>query len=363
MKNLSKKIAIIEGDGIGPEIMSEAKKLMQLLIPEYELISVDLGGKAIDKYNNPFPIESQEKIKDVAAVLMSAIGAPQYDNLARELRPETGLLGLRKFLGAFANIRPAFVYPALADLSSLKSEIVSGVDLVVVRELTGGIYFGKPAMNDGNRALNTMVYEKYEIERIAKVAFEFAMKRGKRLCSVDKSNVLDVSQLWRDTVIEVSKAYPEVELSHMYVDNAAMQLVRNPKQFDVIVTSNLFGDILSDEASMLTGSIGLLPSASLGGEIGLYEPVHGSAPDIMGKGLANPIAMILSLSMMLRYSLDKEKEASIIDKAVEEVITEGLLTPDLGGKANTTEIGSAIYVKCEQSLKKSLFASSPLNYN
>jgi len=347
MANLNKRIAIIEGDGIGPEIMSEAKKLMELLIPDYELVSVDLGGKAIDEYNNPFPKESMEKLSSgVAAVLMSAIGAPLYDNLPRELRPETGLLGLRKFLGAFANIRPAFVYPALADLSSLKSEIVSGVDLVVVRELTGGIYFGKPAMNDGNRALNTMVYEKYEIERIAKVAFEFAMKRSKRLCSVDKSNVLDVSQLWRDTVIEVSKDYPEVELSHMYVDNAAMQLVRNPKQFDVIVTSNLFGDILSDEASMLTGSIGLLPSASLGGEIGLYEPVHGSAPDIMGKGLANPIAMILSLSMMLKYSLNKDAEAKIIDKAVEEVISEGLLTPDLGGKANTREIGEAIYNKC-----------------
>ncbi len=349
MNTPSKKIAIIEGDGIGPEIMAEAKKLMQLLIPDYDLVSVDLGGTAIDKFNNPFPKESQEKLKDVAAVLMSAIGAPKYDNLARELRPETGLLALRKFLGAFANIRPAFVYPALAELSTLKEEVVSGVDLVVVRELTGGSYFGKPAMNDGNRALNTMVYEKYEIERIARVAFDFAMKRNKKLCSVDKSNVLDVSQLWRDTVIEISKEYPEVELSHMYIDNAAMQLIRNPKQFDVIVTSNLFGDILSDEASMLTGSIGLLPSASLGGEIGLYEPVHGSAPDIVGKGLANPIAMILSLAMMLKYSLNKDKEAEIINKAVEEVISEGKLTPDLGGTANTTEIGEAIFNKCKQS--------------
>ena len=347
MNTLSKKIAIIEGDGIGPEIMAEAKKLMQLLIPDYDLVSVDLGGTAIDKFNNPFPKESQEKLKDVAAVLMSAIGAPKYDNLARELRPETGLLALRKFLGAFANIRPAFVYPALAELSTLKEEVVSGVDLVVVRELTGGIYFGKPAMNDGNRALNTMVYEKYEIERIARVAFDFAMKRNKKLCSVDKSNVLDVSQLWRDTVIEISKEYPEVELSHMYIDNAAMQLIRNPKQFDVIVTSNLFGDILSDEASMLTGSIGLLPSASLGGEIGLYEPVHGSAPDIVGKGLANPIAMILSLAMMLKYSLNKDKEAEVINKAVQEVISEGKLTPDLGGTANTREIAEAVFNKCE----------------
>jgi len=347
MNTLSKKIAIIEGDGIGPEIMAEAKKLMQLLIPDYDLVSVDLGGTAIDKFNNPFPKESQEKLKDVAAVLMSAIGAPKYDNLPRELRPETGLLALRKFLGAFANIRPAFVYPALAELSTLKEEVVSGVDLVVVRELTGGIYFGKPAMNDGNRALNTMVYEKYEIERIARVAFDFAMKRNKKLCSVDKSNVLDVSQLWRDTVIEISKEYPEVELSHMYIDNAAMQLIRNPKQFDVIVTSNLFGDILSDEASMLTGSIGLLPSASLGGEIGLYEPVHGSAPDIVGKGLANPIAMILSLAMMLKYSLNKDKEAEVINKAVQEVISEGKLTPDLGGTANTREIAEAVFNKCE----------------
>ena len=352
MAGNSNKIAIIDGDGIGPEIMTEAKKLIALFLPEYTLVNVDLGGKAIDKFDNPFPEESQEKLKDVDAVLMSAIGAPKYDNLPRDKRPETGLLALRKFLGAFANIRPAFVFDALVDLSTLKPEVVKGVDLVVVRELTGGIYFGEPSLNDGERALNTMVYTKPEVERIARVAFDAAMKRNKRLCSVDKSNVLNVSQLWRDVVIEVSKDYPEVELSYMYIDNAAMQLIRNPKQFDVVVTGNLFGDILSDESSMLTGSIGLLPSASVGGEIGLFEPVHGSAPDIAGQGLANPMAMILSLAMMLRFSLNKEQEADIIENAVKEVLNKGILTPDLGGMANTKEIGEAIFECCAKEFEK-----------
>lgn len=349
----NKTIALIPGDGIGPEITAETLKVLNLVAPNFEYIELDLGGVAIDKHDTPFPEETKKKVKEVDAVLMAAIGGPKYDELPREKRPETGLLALRKELQTFANIRPALVFDSLAHLSTLKEEVVSGTDLIVVRELTGGIYFGQPSSNDGETGVNTMIYTKAEVKRIAKVAFEFAMKRSKRLCSVDKANVLNVSQLWRDAVIEESKNYPEVELTHMYVDNAAMQLIKNPKQFDVIVTGNLFGDILSDEASMLTGSIGLLPSASLGtGELpGLYEPVHGSAPDIAGQGLANPMAMILSAAMMLRHSFNMDTEANIIEDSVQAVLAQGISTPDLGGKANTKEIGDAISSQVASKLK------------
>ncbi len=348
---MHKKIALIPGDGIGPEVTKETLRVLQLLAPDFEYIELDLGGVAIDKTGSPFPDATRKQVKEVDAVLMAAIGGPKYDSLPREQRPETGLLALRKELETFANIRPAVVFDSLAHLSSLKTEIVKGTDIVVVRELTGGVYFGKPSQNDGKIGLNTMIYSKEEIERISHVAFKLAQKRSKRLCSVDKANVLDVSQLWRDVVTEVSKSYPDVELSHMYVDNAAMQLIKNPKQFDVIVTENLFGDILSDEASMLTGSIGLLPSASLGdGKLpGLYEPVHGSAPDIAGKGLANPMAMMLSAAMMLRYSFNMDKEAAIIENSIKAVLDQGIMTADLGGNASTTEIGDAIVDKVRHS--------------
>lgn len=351
---LNKKIALIPGDGIGPEITKETLKILKVLVPNFEYQELDLGGVAIDKTGSPFPDETRSKVKQVDAVLMAAIGGPKWDNLPRDKRPETGLLGLRKELKTFANIRPAIVFDSLAHLSTLKEEVVAGTDLVVVRELTGGIYFGKPSENNGKVALNTMIYSVEEVDRIARVAFDLAMKRSKRLCSVDKANVLDVSQLWRDVVTKVAQDYPQVELSHMYVDNAAMQLIKNPKQFDVIVTGNLFGDILSDEASMLTGSIGLLPSASLGdGSLpGLYEPVHGSAPDIAGKGLANPMAMMLSAAMMLKYSFNMIKEAELIENAIQETLAEGIRTPDLGGRATTTEIGEAILAKLQRSLSK-----------
>lgn len=343
-KPSQKRIALIPGDGIGPEITAETVKVLKLLVPAIEYIELDLGGIAVDKTGEPFPASTKQGLKGVDAVLLAAIGGPQYDNLPRPQRPETGLLALRKELQTFANLRPAVVFDSLAHLSTLKEEVVLGVDLMVVRELTGGVYFGKPAENDGKRALNTMAYTVEEITRIAKVAFELAHKRRKKLCSVDKANVLVVSQLWREVVTELAKSYPEIELSHMYVDNAAMQLIRNPKQFDVIVTENLFGDILSDEASMLTGSIGLLPSASLGdGSLpGIFEPVHGSAPDIAGKGLANPMAIILSAAMMLKYAFDMQKEAEILEKAVKQVLDAGIMTADLGGTASTRAAGDAV---------------------
>lgn len=341
---MAKTIAVIPGDGIGPEVTQVTLKVLKCLVKDFQYIELDLGGVAIDKTGDPFPEATRAKVKEVDAVLMAAIGSPQYDSLPRNLRPETGLLALRKELKTFANIRPAKVFDSLVDLSSLKNEVVKGTDLIVVRELTGGIYFGKPAHNDGHTALNTMIYSEEEVSRIAHVAFKLAQTRGKQLCSIDKANVLDVSQLWRDVVTQVSKHYPDVALSHMYVDNAAMQLIKNPRQFDVIVTSNLFGDILSDEASMLTGSIGLLPSASLGdGSLaGLYEPIHGSAPDIAGKGLANPMAMILSAAMMLKHSFNMNEEALILEEAVEKTLNQKIMTPDLGGKANTQEVGENI---------------------
>lgn len=344
-------IALIRGDGIGPEIIDEAIKVLDSVCvnENFELHYEEylMGGVAYDFKGTPLPDETIEGCMKADAVLFGAIGGQKWDTLPREFRPETGLLKLRKSLGLFANLRPTAVFDELLDASTLKPEVLKGVDLFVVRELTGGIYFGEPRGNDGQTGYNTMVYTKPEIERIARVAFESAMKRRKEVCSVDKANVLEVSQLWRDTVIEISKEYPEVTLTHMYVDNAAMQLVRNPRQFDVILTGNIFGDILSDEASMISGSIGLLPSASIGGKVGLYEPIHGSAPDIAGQGIANPIATILSASMMLRFALGETKAADRIESAIKKVLQDGYRTKDLanyGAKevCSTTQIGSII---------------------
>lgn len=288
-----------------------------------------MGGIAIDTTGVPLPEETVEGVLNSDACLFGAIGGAKWDNLPRDLRPETGLLNFREKMGVYANLRPAIVYDELLNASTLKPEVIKGCDIMVVRELIGGIYFGKPRENDGFKAFNTMVYTKPEIIRIGKTAFELAMKRDKRVCSVDKANVLEVSQLWRDTMNELSLEYPEVELSHMYVDNAAMQLVRNPKQFDVIVTGNIFGDILSDTASMVVGSIGLLPSASTGDKTAIYEPIHGSAPDIAGLGIANPIATILSAAMMLKYTLNEQKASDMIEKAIKDALKDGYRTKDL----------------------------------
>jgi 3-isopropylmalate dehydrogenase len=347
----SYKIALIKGDGIGPEIIDEAVKVLDSVAScegfdlKYE--EVLMGGCAYDIAGDPLPQETITAALNSDAVLFGAIGGEKWDTLPREKRPESGLLRFRKELGVFANLRPAVVYDELVNASSLKPEIVKGVDLMVVRELIGGIYFGEPKGREGDKAFNTMVYTREEIERIAHVAFKIAMDRGKKICSVDKANVLDVSQLWREVVEEVAKEYPEVTLSHMYVDNAAMQLIRDPKQFDVILTGNIFGDILSDEASMLSGSIGLLPSASVGSKIGVYEPIHGSAPDIAGQGIANPIATIASASMMLRYALKENKAADRIDAAIKKALEEGYRTKDLAQFdakeiCSTSEMGSII---------------------
>ncbi len=330
----SYRIGVIKGDGIGPEIVDEALKVLDAVSVaqgfnlKYE--EMLLGGAAIDETGVPLPEETIQGVKKVDAVLFGAIGGPKWDNLERHLRPETGLLGLRKEMGTFANLRPATVYDELVNASSLKPEVIKGVDIMVVRELTGGIYFGQPRELLEDKAYNTMVYTKEEVRRIAIVAFDIAMKRDKRVCSVDKANVLEVSQFWREIVEEVAKDYPEVELSHMYVDNAAMQLIRDPKQFDVILTGNIFGDILSDAASMLSGSIGLLPSASTGKGVGLFEPIHGSAPDIAGQGIANPIATIASAAMMLRYALGEMEAADRIDDAIKKALAEGYRTGDIG---------------------------------
>jgi len=344
-------ISIIKGDGIGTEIVDEAIKVLNTVSTSCNF-TLDykeylMGGCAIDKTGIPLPPETIEGVLDSDACLFGAIGGEKWDNLPRELRPETGLLKFREALGVYANLRPAIVYDELLNASTLKPEVIEGCDIMVVRELIGGIYFGQPRENNGQRAFNTMVYTKSEITRIGKKAFEFAMKRDKRLCSVDKANVLEVSQLWRNTMIELSADYPEVELSHMYVDNAAMQLVRNPKQFDVIVTGNIFGDILSDTASMVVGSIGLLPSASTGDKTAIYEPIHGSAPDIAGLGIANPIATIESAAMMLRYSLGEEKAAQMIEKAIRNVLKDGYRTKDLSAFdakeiLSTTQMGDII---------------------
>jgi len=344
-------ISIIKGDGIGPEIVDEAIKVLDAVSYScgftLEYKEYLMGGIAIDVTGTPLPDETVTGVLNSDACLFGAIGGEKWDTLPRNLRPETGLLNFREKMGVFANLRPAIIYDELVNASTLKPEVIEGVDIMVVRELIGGIYFGQPRENDGFKAFNTMVYTKPEIERIGKQAFELAMKRDKKVCSVDKANVLEVSQLWRDTMEEIAKAYPEVELSHMYVDNAAMQLVRNPKQFDVIVTGNIFGDILSDTASMVVGSIGLLPSASTGEKTAIYEPIHGSAPDIAGQGIANPIATIESAAMMLRYSLGEDEAADKIDAAIKKALKDGYRTKDLAAYdakevVSTAEMGDII---------------------
>ena len=352
---MTKQIAILRGDGIGPEIVAQAVRVLDKLIAQgldaaYEY--APLGGEAYDQYGSPYPEFTQNLCRKADAVLLGAVGSPKYDQLDRPLRPERGLLAIRKDLNLFANLRPAMLYKELANASTLKPEVVAGLDILIVRELTGDIYFGEPrgirVLENGEReGYNTMKYSESEIRRIAKIAFEAAQKRGKKLCSVDKANVLETTELWKEIFNEVAKDYPDVQLSHMYVDNAAMQLVRAPKQFDVIATGNIFGDILSDQASMLTGSIGMLPSASLNESgKGLYEPSHGSAPDIAGQNKANPLATILSLAMLLRYSLNDEARAKQIENAVQKVLEQGLRTADIFEDGCTqvscSEMGDAV---------------------
>ena len=342
------KICVLPGDGIGPEIMAQALRVLRALDLDFSFEEALLGGCAVDATGDPFPEATRRLALEADAVLLGAVGGPQWDTLPREQRPERGLLGIRKTLGLFANLRPAILYPELANASTLKPEVVAGLDILIVRELTGDIYFGQPRgieMRDtgnGNERVgyNTMIYSETEIRRIAKVAFEAAQKRNGRLCSVDKMNVLECTQLRRDIVSDMARDYPDVQLSHMLVDNAAMQLVRNPKQFDVMVTGNMFGDILSDEASMLTGSIGMLPSASLdANNKGLYEPSHGSAPDIAGQDKANPLATILSAAMMLRYTFAQEEGALRIENAVKKVLAQGYRTGDIY-EPGTTLVGT-----------------------
>lgn len=353
---MSKKILVLAGDGIGPETVAEAVKVLHALQAE-GAVDVTLeeglvGGAAYDAAGDPLPEKTLEAARAADAVLLGAVGGPKWEALPISKRPEKGLLGLRAGLGLFANLRPAILYPQLADASTLKPEVVAGLDILIVRELTGGIYFGQPrgveTLPTGERrGFNTLVYTESEVERICRVAFEIAMKRRRRVCSVDKANVLECTELWREVATRTAHDYPEVELSHLYVDNAAMQLVRAPKQFDVMVTTNMFGDILSDCAAMLTGSIGMLPSASLNASRqGLYEPIHGSAPDIAGQGVANPLATILSVAMMLRYSLDAAAAADRIDAAVSQVLDQGLRTPDILSegtrRVGTVEMGDAV---------------------
>ena len=352
---MTHKIAVLAGDGIGPEIVDEGLKVVTCLQADFgfdaEIEAAAIGGAGYDQAGDPLPEQTLALCREADAILFGAIGGPRYDDLERDLRPEKGLLRLRSSLSLFSNLRPAMLYPQLADASSLKNELVAGLDIMIVRELTGGIYFGQPRgireLDNGEReGFNTLVYAEHEVERIARSAFDIAMLRNRKLCSVDKANVLEASELWREVVTRVAADYPEVELSHMYVDNASMQLVRAPKQFDVIVTSNMFGDILSDTAAMLTGSIGMLPSASLDADgKGMYEPIHGSAPDIVGQGLANPLATILSLAMMLRYSLRQAELAGKIDTAVGNVLNQGFRTADIAGGAHsvsTAEMGDAV---------------------
>jgi 3-isopropylmalate dehydrogenase len=353
---MTKTIAVLPGDGIGHEVTAEGVKVLEWLKKnasfKVALESAPVGGAAYDLYGHPLPDQTLNLARRADAVLLGAVGGPKYDTLPREVRPERALLGLRSQLHLFANLRPALLYASLAQASTLKPEVVAGLDILIVRELTGDLYFGEPrgvrSLPSGERqAFNTMVYSEHEIARVARVAFEAARKRKKRVCSIDKSNVLEVSGLWREVVERTHKEYPDVELSHMLVDNAAMQLVRAPKQFDVIVTANMFGDILSDEASMLTGSIGMLPSASLdANNKGMYEPVHGSAPDIAGKNVANPLATILSIAMMLRYTFNEPALADRIERAVAKVLDQGLRTADIytegTTKVTTTQMGDAV---------------------
>ena len=356
---MTKKIAVLPGDGIGPEIIAEAVKVLERLRADgldIEMNEAPVGGAGYEASGKPLPDDTLALAKESDAILLGAVGGHQWESLDISVRPEKGLLGLRAELELFSNLRPAILYKQLADASTLKPEVVAGLDIMIVRELTGGIYFGQPrgvrTLDNGEKqGFNTLVYAESEIERIGHSAFKIAMKRGKKLCSVDKANVLECTELWREVMIRVSKDYPEVELSHMYVDNAAMQLVRAPKQFDVMVTTNMFGDILSDCAAMLTGSIGMLPSASLDANgKGMYEPIHGSAPDIAGKNVANPLATILSVAMMLRYSLNEAELANQIESAVEKVLDQGLRTADILSdstsdgmqKVSTSEMGDAV---------------------
>ncbi|SEP67508.1 3-isopropylmalate dehydrogenase [Ectothiorhodospira magna] len=353
---MTQNILILPGDGIGPEIVAEATRLLNALKDRFglavELEEAPIGGAGYDAAGQPLPDETLALARAADAILLGAVGGPRYDQLAWELRPERGLLAIRSELALFSNLRPAILYPQLASASALKPEIVGGLDIMILRELTGGAYFGKPrgiqTREDGVReGFNTIIYSEPEIERIVRSGFEIAMKRDRRLCSVDKANVLEVSQLWREVAERVAKDYPKVALSHMYVDNAAMQLVRAPKQFDVIVTENMFGDILSDAAAMLTGSIGMLPSASLDAQgKGMYEPIHGSAPDIAGQGVANPLATLLSVAMMLRYTLNEEAQAARVEAAVGRVLDQGLRTADIWTegcrKVGTREMGEAV---------------------
>jgi 3-isopropylmalate dehydrogenase len=348
------KIAVLPGDGIGPEIVAQAVKVLNALKADGTKIEMEealIGGAGYDAAGDPLPEATLKLARESDAVLLGAVGGPQYDTLDRPLRPERGLLRIRKELNLFANLRPALLYPELASASSLKPEVVSGLDIMIVRELTGDVYFGQPRgieIRNGERVgFNTMLYSESEVRRVAHVAFSIAMKRNRKLCSVEKANVLECSELWKEVVIEVGKQYPEVALSHMYVDNAAMQLVKWPKQFDTIVTGNIFGDILSDAASMLSGSIGMLPSASLDeNNKGMFEPIHGSAPDIAGRNLANPLATILSVSMMFKYTLGDEATAQRIDAAVKNVIAQGYRTGDIwteGTKrVSCSEMGDAV---------------------
>jgi 3-isopropylmalate dehydrogenase len=353
---MPEKILLLPGDGIGPEVIDEAARVLDRVGEKFDLdLSVDtalLGGRALDETGSPLPEETLARARMADAILLGAVGGPKWDGVERELRPEKGLLGIRKSLDLFANLRPAILYSQLAGASTLKPEVVADLDILIVRELTGGIYFGEPrgvrTNERGEReGYNTYVYSESEIRRIARVAFEAAQKRGGRLCSVDKSNVLEVTALWKEVVTDMAAGYPDVELSHMLVDNAAMQLVRAPKQFDVIVTGNMFGDILSDAASMLTGSIGMLPSASLNaGNQGMYEPCHGSAPDIAGQGVANPLAAILSAAMMFRYTFNRGDIAECIERAVVATLDRGLRTADIAGEGesavSTREMGEAV---------------------
>ncbi len=355
------KIAVLSGDGIGPEIVAQAVKVLETLRADglkIELEPAPIGGAGYEAAGDPLPAATLELARKADAVLLGAVGGPKYDTLPRPMRPEQGLLRIRKELGLFANLRPAVLYPELAGASTLRPEVVAGLDIMILRELTGDIYFGQPRGRRQTAAgeregFDTMLYSESEIRRIAHVGFQTARKRGRKLCSVDKANVLDTSILWREVVTEVAKDYADVELSHMYVDNAAMQLVRAPRQFDVIVTGNMFGDILSDQASMLTGSIGMLPSASLDvHDKGLYEPIHGSAPDIAGKDLANPLATILSLAMMMRHTFRQGQAADRIEGAVKRVLAEGLRTADIQTpgcrKVGTREMGEAVVAALAQ---------------
>ena len=353
---MTKKITVLPGDGIGPEIIAEAVKVLAVITADMNLAMVFedglIGGAAYDVFGTPFPEQTIAQVQEADAILLGAVGGPKWESLDISVRPEKGLLGLRSTLGLFANLRPAVLYPQLEQASTLKPEVVSGLDLMIVRELTGGIYFGQPRgvrvlENGEKQGFNTLVYSESEIRRIAHSAFQIAQRRNRKVCSVDKANVLECTELWRQVVTEVGKSYPDVALSHMYVDNAAMQLVRAPKQFDVMVTSNMFGDILSDTAAMLTGSIGMLPSASLdANNKGMYEPIHGSAPDIAGQGIANPLATILSASMMLRYTFNETEAAERIEAAVHSALDAGFRTADIYSegmhKVSTAQMGDAI---------------------